>query len=104
MAGTWKFNVIFSLFGCIIALFSSLLQNSIWTSTIRALIAFVVFFIFAFIIRWMIAFIQKDTSTSNVSFTQSDDVHVEQMIESLNEEEQEKVAEYIRQLLNRDEK
>ncbi|ASA96180.1 hypothetical protein NSS60_09115 [Anoxybacillus sp. FSL W8-0382] len=104
MAGTWKFNVIFALFSCIIALFSSLLQNSIWTSTIRALIAFVVFFIFAFIIRWMIAFIQKDTSTSNVSFTQSDDVHVEQMIENLNEEEQEKVAEYIRQLLNRDEK
>lgn len=112
MVSTWKFNVIFALFGCIVAFFSSLLQNSVSTSIIRALIAFVIFFVFAFIIRWMMAFIQKDVSTQNMkdvstqnmSFTSSDEVEVEQMVENLNEEEQHKVAEYIRQLLNQEEK
>lgn len=104
MAGTWKFNVIFALFGCMIAFFSSLLQNSIWTSTIRAFITFIVFFVFAFMIRWMVAFIQRDESTPNASFTQTNDIEVEQMMESLSEEEQQKVAEYIRQLLNHEEK
>lgn len=104
MASTWKFNVMFALFGCIVAFFSSLLQNSVWTSMIRALIAFVIFFVFAFIIRWMMAFIQKDVSTQNMSFTSSDEIEVEQMIENLNEEEQQKVAEYIRQLLRQEEK
>lgn len=104
MASTWKFNVIFALFGCIVAFFSSLLQNSVSTSMIRALIAFVIFFVFAFIIRWMMAFIQKDVSTQNMSFTSSDEIEVEQMIEDLNEEEQQKVAEYIRQLLRQEEK
>ncbi|KIQ95232.1 hypothetical protein LH47_00642 [Anoxybacillus thermarum] len=104
MVSTWKFNVIFALFGCIVAFFSSLLQNSVWTSMIRSLIAFVVFFVFAFIIRWMTAFIQKDASVQNMSLTPSDEMEVEQMIESLDEEEQQKVAEYIRQLLRQEEK
>ncbi|KFZ41727.1 hypothetical protein CS060_00185 [Anoxybacillus flavithermus] len=104
MAGTWKFNIGFALFGCMIAFFASLLQNSIWTSTIRAFITFVVFFVFAFIVRWMIGFIQRDESTPSVSFTQPNDTEVEQMIENLSEEEQQKVAEYIRQLLSDEEK
>ncbi|KHF30937.1 hypothetical protein LR68_00427 [Anoxybacillus sp. BCO1] len=52
----------------------------------------------------MMAFIQKDVSTQNMSFTSSDEIEVEQMIENLNEEEQQKVAEYIRQLLRQEEK
>ncbi|MCX8002783.1 MAG: hypothetical protein N2661_09405 [Anoxybacillus mongoliensis] len=104
MAGTWKFNIVFALFGWMIAFFSSLLQNSIWTSTIRAFITFVVFFVFAFIVRWMIGFIQRDESTPGVSFAQRNDTRVEQMIEDLSEEEQQKVAEYIRQLLSHEEK
>ncbi|WP_297989809.1 hypothetical protein [Anoxybacillus sp.] len=104
MASTWKFNVVFALFGCMIAFFSSLLQNSIWTSMIRAFLAFAIFFVFAFVIRWMVAFIQKDESTPDVSRTERNDEHVEQMIEGLSEEEQQKVAQYIRQLLRQEEK
>ncbi|MBW7650305.1 hypothetical protein [Anoxybacillus sp. ST4] len=104
MASTWKFNVVFALFGCMIAFFSSLLQNSIWTSIMRAFLTFAIFFIFAFVIRWMVAFIQKDESTPDVSRTERNDEHVEQMIEGLSEEEQQKVAQYIRQLLSHEEK
>lgn len=52
----------------------------------------------------MVAFIQKDESTPDVSRKERNDEHVEQMIEGLSEEEQQEVAQYIRQLLSHEEK
>jgi Na+-transporting methylmalonyl-CoA/oxaloacetate decarboxylase gamma subunit len=111
MVGTWKINLLFALVGFFITFSFSLLQNGLWTTMIRSLIVFFFFFLIAYLFRWMFSFIQKDHQPKDnqqknnqramIQIEKRDDLaKIEHLFEELSEEEQQKVVEYVRNMLN----
>ncbi|MGX1901676.1 hypothetical protein ACT3HK_09985, partial [Thermolongibacillus altinsuensis] len=94
-------------FGFLITFSFSLLQNGLWTTMMRSMIAFFSFFLIAYLFRWMFSFIQKDHQKEKVQekvrIEESNNVaEIEHLFEDLSEEEQRKVVEYVRHLLKSD--
>lgn len=116
MAGTGLINIIFGFIGFLIVFISAYTNNSFLTSMIRGLLAFVSFFLIAFLFRWMFHFIMRDPSgntmkrkenPSNVRSTthyESEIEQIKQSIDSLSEEEAEQAARYIKEMLNEKDK
>lgn len=115
MAGTGLINIIFGFIGFIIVFISAYTNNSFLTSMIRGLLAFVSFFLIAFLFRWMFHFIMREPSgntmkrkenPSNVpsGHNESEIDQIKQSIDSLSEEEAEQAARYIKEMLNEKER
>jgi hypothetical protein len=118
MAGTWIVNVFLGCVGFTIVFASAYTNNSFMTSLIRGLVAFVSFFLIAYIFRWMIHFIMSDAkgnttknsvadyhATTGTKQTSQDDESVtveelQQSLDSLSEEEVKLASRYIKELLN----
>lgn len=107
MVGTWILNLIFGFIGFIIVFFSAFTNNGLLTSLIRGLIAYVSFFLIAYVFRWMFHFIMSDPKgNTNHDIKQSipmDNIDADQLrhsMDNLTEEDAETVSHYIKELLN----
>jgi hypothetical protein len=104
MAGTWVFNLFLGLFGFFIVFLLSFTGNTILTTFIRSFITFLSFFLIGYMFRWMFAYIKVDErDMKKVVNSQSPvqkDNEIEQTFNSLSDEEAQKVAQYIRSMLN----
>ncbi|MBA2870829.1 hypothetical protein HNQ85_001099 [Anoxybacillus calidus] len=103
MVGTWIFNLLLGLFGFFIVFFLSFTGNTILTAFIRSLITFISFFLIGYIFRWMFAYIVDQEEMKKIVNSQSPvqkDNEIEQFLNSLSDEETQKVAQYIRSMLN----
>jgi hypothetical protein len=117
MAGTWIVNIFIGFVGFTIVFVSAFTNNSLMTSLIRGLVAFVSFFLLAYLFRWMIHFIMSDAKgnttknsvannhvTTGTKQTGQDDapVTVEELqhsLDSLSNEEAKLASRYIKELL-----
>jgi hypothetical protein len=105
MVGTWLSNVVLGFLGFIIVFFSSFSNNGFMTSLVRGLIAYVSFFLIAYLFRWMIYFIISDPKgntkhnenrrPSNISNNQQE----QHSMDNLSDEDAELVSQYIKELL-----
>jgi hypothetical protein len=104
MVGTWIFNLMFGLFGFFLVFLLSFTGNTILTTFIRSFITFISFFLIGYIFRWMFAYIKRNQEEiKTVEHSQppmQKDKEIEQLLNSLSDEEAQKVAQYIRSLLN----
>ncbi|MBM6618420.1 hypothetical protein [Bacillus suaedaesalsae] len=106
MFGTLVLNFIFAMIGFIVVFFSAFANNGFLTSLIRGLIAYVSFFLIAYIFRWMIHFIisnPKGNTKPNINQSNpKDSVDAEQLrhsMDHLTDEDAEAVSHYIKDLL-----
>ncbi|RAK23394.1 hypothetical protein B0I26_101355 [Anoxybacillus vitaminiphilus] len=104
MAGTWIFNLLLGLFGFFIVFLLSFTGNTILTTFIRSFITFILFFLIGYIFRWMFAYIKADQGKvkkiANSQPPVQKENEIEQLLNSLSDEEAKKVAQYIRNMLN----
>ncbi|HZG61068.1 MAG TPA: hypothetical protein VEY68_11490 [Anoxybacillus sp.] len=105
MVGTWMFNLLLGLFGFFIVFLLSFTGNTILTTFIRSLITFLSFFLLGYIFRWMFAYIVDQEEMKNITNSQSSspvqkDNEIGQLVNRLSDEEAQKVAQYIRSMLN----
>jgi hypothetical protein len=104
MAGTWMFNILLGLLGFFIVFLLSFTGNTILTAFIRSSITFISFFLIGYIFRWMFAYIKADQGEmkkiANSQPPVQKDNEIEQLLNSLSDEEAQKVAQYIRSMLN----
>jgi hypothetical protein len=108
MVGTWLINVILGFLGFILVFFSAFTNNGFTTSLIRGLIAYVSFFLIAYLFRWMINFIISDPKgNTNSSETlkngldsTSDVQELAKSMDKLSTEDSELVSKYIKDLLS----
>lgn len=72
MIYSWLTNLIIGIFGFLLVFLLSIKTNTIGTSFIRSLIAFVFFYLIGFLIRWVIRFVLTDTTNIDSNLTQQD--------------------------------
>lgn len=99
------FNLLLGLFGFFIVFLLSFTGNTILTTFIRSLITFLSFFLLGYIFRWMFAYIVDQEEMKNITNSQSSspvqkDNEIGQLVNRLSDEEAQKVAQYIRSMLN----
>lgn len=108
MAGTWFINLALGFLGFFIVFFLSLSNNSIATTTVRGITAFMIFYGTGYIFRWMIFYITKSPedsgsnpprSNAQVSSEKIAGNEMEYLINNLSEEDTKKVVEYIRTVM-----
>ena len=108
MAGTWFINLVLGLLGFFIVFFLSLSTNSIATTTVRGITAFMIFFGTGYIFRSMIFYITKTPgesesnpfrSNTHVSAQKKAGNEMEYLVSNLSEEDTKKVVEYIRTVM-----
>ncbi|MFZ3587897.1 hypothetical protein ACOI1C_01225 [Bacillus sp. DJP31] len=108
MAGSWIINIFFGSVGFLVVFVSAFTTNTFATSLIRGLMAFVSFFLIAYLFRWSFHFIMHDSS-GNTSVSSSADQSIEsesssengivQSTQSLTDEEAKLTSSYIKDLL-----
>jgi hypothetical protein len=111
MVGSWLVNVIVGFLGFILVFFSAFTNNDFMTSLIRGCIAYVSFFVMAYLFRWMIYFIISDrkgnTTSSEQAVTEvehnSRNEELTRSIDDLSTTDAELVSKYIKDLLNQKE-
>jgi hypothetical protein len=122
MAGSVLINAVFGFLGFIVVFISAYTNNSFLTSMIRGLVAFVSFFLIAYLFRWMFHFIMRDSKGHPIQKTeaskhyidddlpsqllQNENIDLEKIkrtIDPLSEEEAIIAARYIREMLNQKE-
>jgi cell division protein YceG involved in septum cleavage len=103
MAGTMLFNVFFGIAGFAIVFLLSFSANTFTTTIVRSAVAFSVFFLSGYMFRWMLGYIQKDSVEKAPKPSHNINIHneteLQQLMEGLTEEEAQKVAAYIRHML-----
>ncbi len=108
MVGSWIINIFFGFVGFMIGFVSSFSTNTFETSLIRGFMSFVSFFLIAYLFRWSIHFIMRDTKgNTTISHSTNHDrpeepfpsLDIGQSIDSLNEEEAKLASSYIKELL-----
>jgi hypothetical protein len=111
MVGTWLVNVIFGLLGFTIVFFAAFMNNGFITSLIRGVIAYVSFFLIAYLFRWMIYFIISDPkgdttyneTVNNRNSNTNDSQQMEHSMDKLSDEDAKLVSGYIKDLLKQKE-
>ncbi|WP_027408709.1 hypothetical protein [Anoxybacteroides tepidamans] len=104
MVGTILFNVLFGIVGFIIVFLLSFSANTLTTAFVRSTISFAFFFLSGYLFRWMFTYIQKDlTGTAPILSHNMSENELKQLMEGLTEEEAQKVAAYIRHMLQNEE-
>ncbi|MCL6586005.1 MAG: hypothetical protein K6T72_05690 [Anoxybacillus sp.] len=98
MAGTVLINISLGIFGFFIVFLLSFSANSITTTLTRSAITFVLFFLSGYLFRWMFAYIRKDPVKLTVMSSAKEE-DLQQLMKGLSEEEAQKVAAYIRHML-----
>lgn len=115
MIGSIKFNIVFGLVGLLLVSLLSFNLALLVDSIIKALIAFVLFYMFAYIVRWLLFLVFSDqhlhfaeTSEGQMNVKRESLVDDEGMLiidrkeqEPLNNEEIEKTALLVKDLLKK---
>jgi len=108
MIGSIKFNIVFGLVGLMLVSLLSFKLELLADSLIKALIAFVLFYLFAYIVRWLLFLVFEDHrfQLKETSEGQADLVNDEGILitegkdqELLNKEQIDKTALLVKDLL-----
>lgn len=106
MIGTFWINIVFGLTGFLIFIINSFSLANMYLSLIKASMAFIIFYLFAYLIRWLLfmAFLDDghggvEEGVEKVSQEKQAPSENEALIKSYKEEEIKGAATYIKDLL-----